>query len=299
MQTIGFIGLGVLGSAIVKNFVEGGVKVIGYDISVDARQTAAAIGVKLADNPAHAASLTDVVFTCLPNADALAVVTNGKEGLFSIEKKNQCIIEMSTLSLDDKTDFADRTKLAGRRVADCPVSGNRLMALNKKLTAFFSGEQSDYSLLKPILELTCGKTHYVGDFGNGSKVKICGNILNLVHNTVAAEAMVLAIKSGLDPAMFHEVISGSASSSAMFESRGALMVDENYQAEGMNMSVPLKDSAIISQHANKLRCPLPLYQTALQQYFAAAAQGLDEMDASVVCKVMETNAGAKRDDVQT
>ena len=168
------------------------------------------------------------------------------------------------------------------------------MALNKKLTAFFSGEESDYRHLQPVLALTCIKTHYVGQFGNGSKVKICGNILNLVHNTVAAEAMVLAIKSGLDPAMFHEVISGSASSSAMFESRGALMVSENYTAEGMNMSIPLKDSAIISQHASELRCPLPLYQVALQQYFSAAAQGLDDKDASVVCKVMENNANAKR-----
>ncbi len=168
------------------------------------------------------------------------------------------------------------------------------MALNKKLTTFFSGEQSDYEWLKPVLEHTCGKTHYVGEFGNGSKTKICGNILNLVHNTVAAEAMVLAIKSGLDPAMFHEVISGSGSSSAMFEVRGAMMASEDYATVGMNMSVPLKDSAIVSEHAASLRCPLPLYQVALQQYFAAAAQGLDHLDASVVCQVMENNANAAR-----
>ncbi len=295
MKTIGFVGLGVLGSAIVKNLIEGGIEVIAYDISDAARQTATILGVTLTDNPAQVASQTEAVFTCLPNADALKEVTNGVDGLFSVKAGEQCIIEMSTLSLDDKTAFAERTRLAGRRAVDCPVSGNRLMALNKKLTAFFSGEQCDYDLLKPVLELTCSKTHYVGEFGSGSKVKICGNILNLVHNTVAAEAMVLAIKSGLDPTMFHEVISGSASSSAMFESRGALMVDENYRAEGMNMSVPLKDSTIITQHANQLRCPLPLYQSALQQYLAAAAQGLDDMDASVVCKVLEQNANAERD----
>lgn len=201
---------------------------------------------------------------------------------------------MSTLALDDKFSLGERCRHAGWRAVDCPVSGNRVMALKKKLTAFFSGDDSDYLLVKPILELTCGKTHHVGVFGNGSKTKICGNILNLVHNTVAAEAMVLAIKSGLDPAVFHEVISGSASSSAMFEARGSLMVDENYKAEGMNVSVPLKDSTIISQHANQLRCPLPLYQAALQFYFAAASQGLDDSDASVVCKVMEHNAGAER-----
>ena len=295
MQTIGFIGLGVLGSAIVRNFIEAGVQVIGYDNATTARSAALDLGVKLTDSPLQVAEQTDVIFTCMPNNTALVDVVSGTDGVFSIDRDNQCIVEMSTLSLQDKEAFAELCKNAKRRAVDCPVSGNRVMALNKKLTAFFSGEQTDYELIKPILQHTCGKTHYVGEFGNGSKTKICGNILNLVHNTVAAEAMVLAIKSGLDPAKFHEVISGSASSSAMFEGRGALMVDENYSAEGMNMSVPLKDSAIISQHAASLRCPLPLYQVALQQYFAAAAQGLDHMDASVVCKVMENNANVDRD----
>lgn len=294
MDTIGFVGLGVLGSAIVKNVVEGGVQVVGFDVADEARQNALALGVTLVDSPAEVAEQTEVVFTCLPNAEALVDVTSSSDGLLSVENSTRCIVEMSTLALDDKFSFAERCQLSGRRAVDCPVSGNRIMALNKKLTAFFSGGSSDYTLIKPILELTCGKTHNVGEFGNGSKTKICGNILNLVHNTVAAESMVLAIKSGLDPAVFHEVISGSASSSAMFEARGAMMVDENYSTEGMNMSVPLKDSTIISQHANQLRCPLPLYQAALQHYFAAAALGLDDMDASVVCKVMEHNAGASR-----
>lgn len=294
MQAVGFIGLGVLGSAIVKNLIEGGMQVVGYDIAESARQSAKNLGVELADSPAQIAEQTKAVFTCLPNNEALVNVTGADNGLFSIGQDDQCIIEMSTLSLEDKNAFALQCANSNRRAVDCPVSGNRIMALNKKLTAFFSGEESDYEWLKPTLMLTCSNTHYVGEFGNGSKTKICGNILNLVHNTVAAEAMVLAIKSGLDPALFHEVISGSGSSSAMFEVRGAMMVDENYTAEGMNMSIPLKDSAIISHHAASLRCPLPLYQVALQQYFSAAAQGLDHMDASVVCKVMEENAGAER-----
>ncbi len=291
LDKVGFIGLGVLGSAIVKNLIESGIKVIGYDLSKEACDSAAALGVSIQDSPAQVASVVDNIFTCLPNADALFAVT---KNLCSVEKTNQCVIDMSTLSLQDKETFSELCTGAGRSAVDCPVSGNRIMALNKSLTAFFSGQKNDCERLEPILKLTCGKVHYVGEFGNGSKVKICGNILNLVHNTVAAEAMVLAIKSGLDPEMFHNVISGSGSSSAMFEVRGALMVSEDYSAEGMNMSIPLKDSAIITRHAADLRCPLPVYQTALQQYFAAAAQGLDDQDASVVCKVMEGTANAKR-----
>lgn len=294
MQKIGFVGLGVLGSAIVKNFLEGGTKVIGHDIAASARTDAAAMGMELAASPAEVAEHTDMIFTCLPHNSALVDVLTSENGVFRISRNDQCIIEMSTLSLEDKMAFSDHCAAAKRRAADCPVSGNRVQALKKKLTAFFSGEKSDYERIESVLKLTCSKTHFVGEFGNGSKTKICGNILNLVHNTVAAEAMVLAIKSGLDPQRFHEVISGSASSSAMFEVRGGMMANENYTNEGMNMSIPLKDSAIISQHAANLHCPLPLYQVALQQYFAAAAQGFDHMDASVVCKVMEQNAGAER-----
>jgi len=215
--------------------------------------------------------------------------------LLSISGTEQTVIDLSTLSISDKEAFASACTTSGKVAIDCPVSGNRVMALDKKLTAFFSGDAIAYKKLQAILNLTCHKTHYVGDFGNGTKTKLCGNILNLVHNTVAAEAMVLAMKSGLDPKMFHEVISGSGSSSAMFEVRGALMVDEDYTKEAMNLSVPLKDAKIISDHAASLFCPIPLYQVALQSYYAAAAQGLADKDAAVVCRVLERAANHERD----
>ena len=294
VDQIGFIGLGVLGSAVLENFVKGGLNIAGFDISEQARAKATSLGVQLVSSPANLASCS-VVFTCLPNAQALQHVLHDDNGLLAIESSTQTIVEMSTLSVCDKTSFETACKASGRIPIDCPVSGNRLMALDKKLTAFFSGDASSYDKIRPLLELTCSKTHNVGEFGNGTKVKLCGNILNLVHNTVAAEAMVLAMKSGLDPKMFHDVISGSGSSSAMFEVRGGLMVDEDYQKEAMNMSVPLKDARIISDHAASLYCPIPLYQVALQSYYSAAAQGLEEKDAAVVCQVLERAANHQRD----
>jgi len=292
---VGFIGLGVLGSAIAKNFVAGGISVVGYDVSAEACEHAQEIGVSLAESPAQVSTQAEVLFTCLPNANALQTVLLDDHGLLQSEAKGQRIVEMSTLSIEDKESFASACLEHDRKPIDCPVSGNRIMALNRKLTAFFSGEESDYQQLREVLELCCSKTHYVGKFGNGIKVKLCGNILNLVHNSVAAEAMVLAMKSGLDPEMFHRVIAGSGSSSAMFEVRGALMVDEDYQKEGMNLSVPLKDAKIISDHAAGLYCPIPIYQVALQNYYAAAAQGHADKDAAAVCRVMERAANLSRE----
>lgn len=287
----GFIGLGVLGSAIARNIVAGGVPVLGYDMAARACAAAARDGVTLAPGIAQIAERCRIVFTCLPHAAAMHAVA---ADIAAVGRPGQIIVELSTLSIADKNAARDVLAATGRRVLDCPVSGNRIMALAKGLTAFCSGERDDFEAVQETLLTFCRKVHFVGAFGNGSKIKFCGNILNLVHNTVAAEAMVLAIKSGLDPKMFHEVISGSGSSSGMFEVRGKLMADNDYASEGMNFSVPLKDSRIIADHAASVGMPIPLYQAALQFYHAAAAQGLAHLDAAAVCKVMERNANCER-----
>lgn len=294
MTQVGFIGLGVLGSAIAANLVDGGHDVLGFDVSAKARQVGSDSGVSEAASISQVASDCAIIFTCLPNAQALTEVVSLSDGLGSVDHDGQIIIELSTLALADKETACATLTDAGRRVLDCPVSGNRIMALKKGLTAFCSGDHDDYLAVRDTLMSFCKKEHYVGTFGNGTKTKLCGNILNLVHNTVAAEAMVLAMKSGLDPKVFYDVISGSGSSSAMFEVRGALMADNDYDKEGMNFSVPLKDSQIIAQHAASVGAPISLYQVAVQYYHAANAQGLGHLDAAAVCKVMERMANCER-----
>ena len=80
----------------------------------------------------------------------------------------------------------------------------------------------------------------------------------------------------------------------MLEVRGAMMANNNYDHEGMNFSVPIKDARIISDHAASLNCPTPLYHAALQHYYAAMAQGFGDQDAAAVCRVLESAAGATR-----
>ena len=288
---VGFIGLGVLGNAIARNIVAAGRTVVGYDPAEAARAAATSDGVSMADSVGLVVSQCPVAFTCLPHAQAMQSVA---AEIAQVDAPGQIVIDLSTLSVADKEAARAVLEAGGRRMLDCPVSGNRIMALAKGLTAFCSGAREDYEAVRDTLLTFCKKEHYVGAFGNGSKTKFCGNILNLVHNTVAAEAMVLAIKSGLDPVLFHEVISGSGSSSAMFEVRGKLMAENDYAKEGMNFSVPLKDSRIIADHAASVGMPIPLYQAAVQFYHAASAQGLGHLDAAAVCRVMERMANCER-----
>ena len=204
------------------------------------------------------------------------------------------IIETSTLPLDCKLKAKNILLEKKITIFDAPLSGNRIAALEGKLSAYLSGCDENKKEIQKILEIFCHKITDVGDFGNGTIMKLIGNILNLVHNAVSAEVIGLGIKSGLDPKIIHDAISGTFSSSGVFENRGKLMVEEDYNREGMNFSTPIKDSAFITDLSKKYMMPLPIYQVALQYYYAAVAQGHFNKDAASVLKAIENNANIKR-----
>ena len=293
-RKIGFIGLGVLGSAIVPNLIEDGFDVIGYDIRPETMEKLELLGMLTANSPCDAALVSDVLITCLPTVNALLDVYGGKAGIDKAQKSGQIVIETSTFPVEEKEKAMKIMNMVGKKMLDCPVSGNRILAVKKELTAFASGDENAFNEVQEIILGFAPRTFYVGPFGNGMKMKFCANILNLVHNSVAAEIMVLGMKSGLEPELIHNVISGSGSSSSMFETRGLMMANNNYEHEGMNFSTPIKDSRFISDHAHKLQVPTPIYHVALQSYYAAIAQGHFDEDAAAVCAAMERAANIER-----
>jgi 3-hydroxyisobutyrate dehydrogenase len=297
-ETIGFIGLGVLGSAMAGNLVKDGFTVVGFDTVAEKMTALEGAGGQSGASPRDVADKSDVMILCLSTADALHDVVGGqeghKDGLCGGGRAGQIVLETSTFAISDKEQARDALAASGKILLDCPVSGNRILALKKQLTAFGSGDRAAYDAVEHVIQGFADRVFFVGAFGCGMKMKFCANILNLVHNSVAAEAMVLGMKAGLDPELIHRVISGSGSSSSMFEVRGALMVAEDYDKEGMNFSIPLKDSRLISAHAADHFCPIPIYQAALQPYYAAVAQGHQDEDASAVCAAMELAANHSR-----
>ena len=288
---IGVVGLGVLGSAIAEVLVRNGFRVVGCDTDPETRARLLSLGVETKATTASVVDQCQEIITCLPTTDALHQVISELAGCEAVDLT---VLEVSTFSVAEKEKARDTLAAQGIVLLDCPLSGNRIMALEGGLTAFGSGDKTAFDSVRWVLEGFCRKVHYVGPFGDGMKMKICGNILNLVHNSAAAEVMVLGMKSGLDPEVIHEVISGSGSSSRMFDVRGKLMVDEDYTSDGMNFSIPLKDARIITDHAASLRVPTPVYQAALQPYYAAVAQGHYDEDASAVCTALERAANISR-----
>ena len=163
------------------------------------------------------------------------------------------VIEASTLSLDDKMAFKDILEKAGHTALDCPMSGTGAQAAVKDLVVYASGDTAAIRRLEPAFLGFARKVYDLGAYGNGSKMKFVANHLVAIHNVAAAEAMVLAMKAGLDPHQTVEVIGSGAGTSRMFELRAPMMADNTYLPATMRSTTWKKDLTVIGDFASGAR----------------------------------------------
>jgi 3-hydroxyisobutyrate dehydrogenase-like beta-hydroxyacid dehydrogenase len=290
-QAVGMIGLGIMGSAMSFNLARAGFRVVGYDVLPRRRAELARSAGVAARSPREVARRTDIIITSLPSARALAEVA---AGLATSAKRGAIVVETSTLPISVKE--AARSALAKRGVIllDCPLSGTGAQARVKDLLVYVSGDRAAYRRIVPVLEGFTSANYYVGPFGSGSKMKFVANLLVAIHNVAAAEAMVLGMKAGLDPALVLKVVAGGAGGSRMFQVRGPMMVKGDYSQATMKNEVWQKDMTIIGDFARELDCPTPLFAASVPIYNAAMAMGLGREDTGAVCAVLEEMAGRPR-----
>jgi len=290
-QTVGMIGLGIMGSAMSYNLLRAGARVVGYDVAARARAGHRRSGGGVAKSVRDVARRADIIVTSLPSARALAEVA---ADLATSAKRGTVVVETSTLPIEVKTAARDALAKRGAILLDCPLSGTGAQARAKDLLIYVSGERSGYDMIARVLPGFTSAAYYVGAFGAGSKMKFVANLLVAIHNVAAAEAMVLGMKAGLDPAMILKVVAGGAGGSRMFQVRGPMMVKGDYSEATMKNEVWQKDMTIIGDFARSLSCPTPLFAASAPIYNAAMAIGLGKQDTGAVCKVLEEMAGNPR-----
>jgi 3-hydroxyisobutyrate dehydrogenase-like beta-hydroxyacid dehydrogenase len=292
-QAVGMIGLGIMGSAMSKNLVEAGFAVIGHDISRGAVEAFAAKGGTPAENAAAVAARADIVVTSLPSASALRSVV--AELQRSPQRTDRIVVETSTFTLDDKIAAQQELAAAGIAMLDCPLSGSGVQALVKDVLVYASGEKKIYERCLPVFHAFSRAPHYLGPFGNGSKMKYVANLLVAIHTAAAGEAFALARKAGLDPQQMFEVVADGAGGSRAMQVRGEMLVSDTYlPVRTMPLDLWRKDIKIITDFANALACPTPMFATCAPLFNAAVASGYGEQDTAAVCLVLENMAGLRR-----
>ncbi len=293
MTSVGVIGLGIMGGAIAANLVKAGFQVVGYDIAAERCEALAAAGGEALDTVREVAAGSDVCIASLPSIEALQQVVND-DGIVAAGKDGLIVAECSTLPLAAKEEAFRKLGEAGVILLDCPISGTGAQAVTKDLSVFASGDLAAVERFAPVFEGFARSHHYLGTFGNGSKMKFVANLLVHIHNVAAAEAFVLGMRAGLDPQLIYDVIPSGAGTSRIFEVRGPMMVDGDYSQATMKIDMWQKDMNVIESFAASLDCPTPLFAAARPLYDTALADGHAKEDTASVCAVLEKLAGIER-----
>ena len=291
---VGVIGLGIMGGAMARNLLADGIEVAGYDPATPAAVAFGDAGGTLASSPLEVGRAADLVLVSVASSAALQTVVTGEDGLDGASRPGLVVIEASTLPLPDKE--AARAVLAnkGAVMIDCPISGTGAQAVTRDLVFLASGDTDSVAVARPLLERLGRTVKEVGPFGAGSKVKYVANLLVSIYNVATAEAMVLAARAGLDPAMVFDVLYDSAATSRIFQLRAPFMVEGVYEPPTAKISMFVKDLDVIGSFANSLSCPTPLLAAIRPIYAAAMAQGMADLDGAAVHAVLEQMAGIRR-----
>ncbi len=290
-ETVGMIGLGIMGSAMSANLIKAGFGVVGYDVVDRCRNEHRKAGGTVASDCAQVSKRCSVLITSLPSPDALLETA---VALAKSPRALKIVAETSTLPIPIKEQARQCLATKGITLLDCPLSGTGAQARAKDLIVYASGDERSCQQITSIFEGFSRAHYYIGEFGAGSKMKFVANLLVAIHNVAAAEAMVLAMKSGLDPATVLKVITDGAGNSRMLEIRGPMMVKNDYSAATMKVQTWQKDVTVITDYARKLECPTPLFSASAPVYTSAMAMGLGAADTASVCAVLEHMANYSR-----
>jgi 3-hydroxyisobutyrate dehydrogenase-like beta-hydroxyacid dehydrogenase len=289
-RTVGVVGLGIMGGAISRNLLERGWRVMGVDVDAGRRAILAADGVEIVPDVGGLVRAAPVVLLSLPSPAALRDVA---AGIAAAGAPKRIVAELSTLSIEDKVSFQSTMIAAGHDALDCPLSGTGAQAVNRDLVIYASGDRAAADACALLFADFAKRCAYLGAFGNGSRMKFVANLLVAIHNVATAEAMVLAMKSGLNPLDVVEVVAPGAGGSRMFEMRAPMMARDEYMPATMRVSTWSKDMSIIAEFARSLGVQTPCFDATRPIYDEALRLGLGEMDTAAVCRIIADHSNLR------
>lgn len=282
---VGVIGLGMMGSAMAANLVIAGFEVIGTDILPEARTRLTEAGGKAVENAAEVGQTCRHIILSLALESALYEVCGA---LATICAKGTVVLETGTLPLAAKQKMFKL--LADKEIIllDSPLAGTGAQARERDLAVFASGDSKAIQELRPVIDGFARVCYDLGEFGNGIKMKLVSNLLVAVHNVVAAEAILLGVRTGLDPVNLVKVVGDGSGASRMFQVRGPMMAKRTWVEENTaSVTMFYKDVKLITEALQAAGCPAPTFSACLPIYAAAMSGGHAHHDTGSVYEVLE------------
>jgi 3-hydroxyisobutyrate dehydrogenase-like beta-hydroxyacid dehydrogenase len=287
--TLGFIGLGHMGGNMAARLLAAGYPVYGEARHQEQAESLLDAGLQWCDTPREVAEAADIVFTSLPDDDALEQVASGPDGLLSGLAAGRIWVDMSTVSPRASRELAERVAAQGAAMLDAPVSGSVPQVQAGTLTIMVGGDEQAFARAEPILR-TLGTPTHVGDNGQGLVLKLAINISLAVQMLAFAEGAVLAERAGIDRELAVDVMTQSPIGSPMLKARAPLVLDLPDEA-WFDVGLMQKDIVLALDAAREMRVALPSAAAADEVLTVARAMGYERRDLAALFEVLGKLAG--------
>ena len=286
-DTIGFIGLGLMGKPMALNLLKNGYSLVVHSRSRGPVDELVAAGATAASSPSEVAKAARVIITMLPDGPDVTLVMEGDGGVFGSMWKDTIIVDSSSIAPATAKDLAAKAKALGATMLDAPVSGGEIGAIGGTLAFMVGGDAATLEAVRPMLGAmgTPDKIIHVGDAGAGQICKACNQIVLGGTMAVVAEAIALSRKAGVDPMKVRAALMGGFAQSRVLEVHGERMITGNYKP-GFKAKLYKKDMGIALNTLAEHGVPAATSAVVQQLVHSQVAAGEGEEDYSGIAKAI-------------
>lgn len=277
-STVGCIGAGVLGAAIMQRLIERGFRTIVWNRDRAKLDPIVAAGGILAGTPEALARESDFVITCITDGAAVEKVVFGEHGVAAAGSADKILIDMSTCAAVKTREMAQRLlETCGMPWLDAPISGGAPAALEGRMAVMIGGDPDAFERARPVWDALAGRATLMGPSGAGQSTKMINQVLVSTGLAVLAEACGLAEKAGIDAARIPHALSGGRADSKQLQEMFPKMVASEFSITG-RAAIMMKDLELIHDLAKSVGAPMPVTAIVTEIFRKMVADGLGDRD---------------------
>jgi 2-hydroxy-3-oxopropionate reductase len=289
-ETVGFVGLGIMGKPMAKNLMEAGYELVVHNRSPEKAEELAAEGATAAGSPREVAEGCDVVITMLPDSPQVEEVLAGESGVFEGVREGALIVDMSTISPVVTESLAASAKEKGASLLDAPVSGGDVGAIEGTLSIMVGGEEADFERAKPLFDVMGKTVTHVGPTGAGQVTKAANQIVVALTIEAVSEALVLGSKGGVSPEKILDVLGGGLAGNKVMEVKREKFLSHTFDP-GFRSELHHKDLGIALAAGREYGVALPVTAIVDQMLLTMRRKGWGGEDHSALLRIIEDQSG--------
>lgn len=291
---IGFIGIGIMGEAMVRRLLDLGFPVTVWNLEPERLETVVPHGAVAAATPAAVAAASDIVMLCVLHMAAVERCILGEDGVAATGAGPSLVIDFSTADPDGTRAVAAKLKaLTGAGWIDAPVSGGPQLARTGGMTVMAGGAPDDFDKARPILAQMAGNLTLMGPVGAGQTTKIINQAIVGTGYVVMAEALMLAEAAGIDAARLPQCLAGGHADSSLLQRLYPQMQQRAFEPPSSYARQLLKDLKAVSAFAQGLGLDLEVIEQGVKRYGDYVALGHEMSDSAAVVRLYEHDAATR------